>query len=276
MTFGSLFAGIGGMDLGLERAGMDCRWQVEIDPYATRVLAKHWPHVRRHDDVRTFPPDDGTDWRVDLIAGGFPCQPVSAIAATAKRRRGTEDDRWMWPDFRCVVAIIRPAVVLIENVPGLISLGLGDVVRDDLECDGYTTDPWQRISAGGAGAPHIRVRVFLVAYRDGAPLKRRRILADLARSSKAAEKHPPEWEWSGGTALYRGPGNRRLGTHAKGWACDPGVVRVADGVSSRMDNDRIRGLGNAVVPQVAERIGRRIIEAASQEQTCNSVDTSSD
>ena len=76
LTFGSLFASIGGMDLGLERSGMQCSWQVEIDPFARKVLAKHWPDVRRHDDVRTFPPKEG-DWHVDLIAGGFPCQDIS-------------------------------------------------------------------------------------------------------------------------------------------------------------------------------------------------------
>ena len=76
MTFGSLFAGIGGMDLGLEWSGMTCKWQVEIDGYARRVLAKHWPNVPKHDDVRTFPPNEG-DWNVDVIAGGFPCQDIS-------------------------------------------------------------------------------------------------------------------------------------------------------------------------------------------------------
>jgi site-specific DNA-cytosine methylase len=77
VTFGSLFAGIGGFDLGFERAGMTCKWQVEIDPYCQRVLAKHWPDVRRHDDVRTFPPTDADEWRVDVICGGFPCQDIS-------------------------------------------------------------------------------------------------------------------------------------------------------------------------------------------------------
>ena len=76
LTFGSLFAGIGGFDLGLERAGMACAWQVEREPYAARVLEKHWPNVRRHDDVCTFPPEEG-NWAVDLICGGFPCQDIS-------------------------------------------------------------------------------------------------------------------------------------------------------------------------------------------------------
>src|SRR5690348_12331563 len=77
LTFGSLFAGIGGFDLGFERAGMKCEFQVEIDPFCQKVLAKHWPNVRRHDDVRTFPPTAADEWRVDVICGGFPCQDIS-------------------------------------------------------------------------------------------------------------------------------------------------------------------------------------------------------
>ena len=98
MTFGSLFSGIGGMDLGLERAGMECRWQVEIDPFCNRVLEKHWPHVRRYGDIRTF----GAELeRVDLIAGGFPCQDVSI----AGLKRGiTEDSRsGLWSEFARII-----------------------------------------------------------------------------------------------------------------------------------------------------------------------------
>src|ERR1700678_4087108 len=104
MTFGSLFCGIGGFDLGLERAGMQCKWQVEIDPYARRVLEKHWPDVRRWDDVRTFPPEN---WRsqVDLICGGFPCQDISS----AGLRRGiTEPQSGLWAQFERIVGELRP------------------------------------------------------------------------------------------------------------------------------------------------------------------------
>ena len=151
MTFGSLFAGIGGMDLGLERAGMTCEWQVEIDPYARRVLAKHWPSVRRWDDVRTFPPmanaepnerDESTiggsigtgeekgrvlepqrcadSWSVDLICGGFPCQDISYAgkgAGLAGERSG------LWYEFARVVRVLRPRFVLVENVSALLTRG---------------------------------------------------------------------------------------------------------------------------------------------------------
>lgn len=109
-----LFAGIGGIGLGLERAGMTVVGQVEIDPFCQRVLAKHWPEVPRHDDVRT-----AVEWwtgqprpRVDLVAGGYPCQPES----TAGKRRGTDDDRWLWPAMARVVHALRPRYVLGENV----------------------------------------------------------------------------------------------------------------------------------------------------------------
>src|SRR6266850_6229536 len=123
-TFGSLFAGIGGFDLGLERAGWICRWQVELDPFCQRVLAKHWPDVRRYGDVRAFPEPDTE--RVDLICGGFPCQPVSV----AGKRRAQADERWLWPEFARVVRALRPHLVLVENVPGLLQRGIGDVLGD--------------------------------------------------------------------------------------------------------------------------------------------------
>ena len=259
LTFGSLFTGFGGFDLGLEWAGMEVRWQVEIDDYARRVLARHWPCVRRYNDIRTFPSDDG-EYRVDVIAGGFPCQPTSVVGATSGRRRGEADERWMWPDMRRVVGVVQPRIVVIENPPGLLSMGLGDRVRRDLESDGYETDPWVTVSACSAGAATIRRRVFLVAHRDSFDWKRRGILADLDFASNEAEKHPPEWEWHGGTARYRGQGNRRLGPFAEGWASEPGLVRVVDGVRDRVVQARHRGIGNAVVPQVAELVGRRIVE----------------
>src|SRR5687767_562507 len=111
MTFGSLFAGIGGFDLGFERAGMRCEWQVEIDPYCRRVLAKHWPDVRRWDDVRTFPPDG--DWGVDVICGGFPCQDISA----AGKQAGIEGERsGLWGEYERIIRVLRPRIVVVENV----------------------------------------------------------------------------------------------------------------------------------------------------------------
>src|SRR3990167_1196298 len=108
---------------------MQVKWQLEIDPYCLKVLEKHWPHVRRYTDIKTV------DWSgvepVDLVCGGFPCQPVSV----AGKRKGTADDRWLWPEFVRCVSILRPRYVLIENVPGLLTANDGrafaEVLRDD-------------------------------------------------------------------------------------------------------------------------------------------------
>lgn len=246
MTFGSLFAGIGGMDLGIERAGLDCQWQVEIDDYARRVLAKHWPDVRRHDDIRTFPPTEASKWRVDLIAGGFPCQDVS----NAGRRRGIDGERsGLWQEMLRVVRVLRPRFVLVENTPGMLSRGLGRVLGD-LAKIGYDAE-WESLPAAAFGAPHIRDRVFVVAYPN---------------CERSAEQRP-------GAAVFPHPASqfarqlRRVeceGSREETWGLpwaegESRVSRVANGVPHRVDC--LRGLGNAVVPQVAEWIGRRLIES---------------
>src|SRR6266851_8442566 len=101
-TFGSLFAGIGGLDLGLERVGWQCRWQVEIDPFCTDVLTHHWPEVPKYGDIRQL---TGSELgAVDLVCGGFPCQPHSV----AGKRRGKADERWLWPEFERILRRVRP------------------------------------------------------------------------------------------------------------------------------------------------------------------------
>src|SRR6476661_6834913 len=125
LTFGSLFAGIGGIDLGLERAGMRCAWQVEIDDYATRVLAKHWPDVTRFRDVRSVGAHNLTP--VDLLAGGFPCQDIS----DAGKRAGIEGARsGLWSEFARLIGELRPRYVLVENVTALLRRGMGTVLGD--------------------------------------------------------------------------------------------------------------------------------------------------
>lgn len=221
MTLGSLFSGIGGLDLGLERAGFQVRWQCEIDPYARRVLAKHWPEVTRYGDIREL--DDRLEG-VDLIAGGFPCQPVSL----AGRGRGTDDERWLWAEFARIIGLLRPRFVLVENSAALSGRGLGAILGD-LHALGYDAE-WSVVSACAMGAPHTRERLFVLGYADGIGLPR-----DVGRQ---AAKQPAD-----GSA----------------WAAPPPVCRVAHGVPRRVE--RVRGLGNAVVPQVAFWIGRRILAA---------------
>lgn len=222
MTFGSLFAGVGGIDLGLERAGMKCLWQVEIDAFCQGVLSRHWPNVRRYPDIRSL--ETSALERPDIIAGGFPCQPVSL----AGKRKGRDDDRWLWPEFARVIRDLRPRFVLVENSPGLLGAGFGEVLGD-LASLGYDAE-WSVLSACRVGAPHPRERLFIVAYPQG------------------------EWREQCGRVQLQAGGPEAGNLHH--WQREPCPDRVADGVSRRMD--RRRALGNAVVPQVAEWIGRAI------------------
>jgi DNA (cytosine-5)-methyltransferase 1 len=328
----SLFSGIGGLDLGLERAGMTVVGQVEIDPFCQRVLAKHWPKVPRHDDVRTC-----VEWwlgeprpAVDVICGGFPCQPVSV----AGKQRAQQDERWLWPAFAAVIRDLRPRYAIMENVPGLLARGMGDVLADLAEI-GYDAE-WDCVPAVAVGANHRRDRVFILAHPQRAgvrlepvPEQRRRgatvvdadgptrLVADSDCATRGREAWPAEPGTGFGSVRQRPeePGRRdsdvanpdgngrpertnlpsaagrddradaagcgSLVAHAHGsrrepwawmggpwpapvrdgwWATEPDVGRVAHGVPGRVD--RLRGLGNAVVPQVAEHIGRLVMEAA--------------
>ena len=263
-TFGSLFAGIGGFDLGLERAGWTCSWQVEIDEYCQRILAKHWPNARRHGDVRTFPPTAEADWKVDLICGGFPCQPVSL----AGRRQGTSDPRWLWPEFARVIAVLRPCLVLVENVPGLYGNGMGDALVDLATC-GYDAE-WDCLSAAAVGAPHLRERVWLLAYpagarqlraeqpQDGCGGARRQSADDFDSVRETADSDSARLEGS------RLDGFRASIERSDWWDIEPDVGRVAHGIPARVD--RLRGLGNAVVPQVAEWIGKLLLAPRAGEE----------
>lgn len=224
MTLGSLFSGIGGFDLGLERAGFTVRWQVEINPWCRRVLAKTWPTVTRYGDVRTI---DAIEY-VDCICGGFPCQPVSVAGSMLV----DDDPRWLWPEFIRIVRLVRPRVVIVENVPGILVRGL-DQVLGDLAESGYDAE-WDCVPAAAIGAPHERDRAYVVAYTAGARLQvRERVFTRRAWAHAATE-----------ASLW--------------WAPEPSMGRVVDGFPGRVD--RIRGLGNAVVPQIAEAIGRRVLE----------------
>ena len=279
LTFGSLFAGIGGFDLGLERAGMACRWQVEIDPFCQKILEKHWPDVERFGDVRECGRHNLR--AVDVICGGFPCQPVSI----AGKRRAQADERWLWPEFYRIVCELRPRWILVENVPGILSVNAGgafaEVLRD-LAQGGYDAE-WDCIPAAVFGAPHLRYRVFIVAHAKGAGCQTRHPDRLQAEDQGIRQKAPPcssdvadtVFPWRQG---WRRPSRTGRGTMGKGeiktnggqertesnvmWAIEPDVGRVADGIPDRVD--RLRAFGNAVVPQVAEWIGRRIVDVDGQ------------
>lgn len=234
LTVGSLFAGIGGFDLAAERAGLTVKWQVDIDPFCQKVLEKHWPHVKRYGDIRRvrYPAP------VDIICGGFPCQDISVAgrgAGLAGKRSG------LWSEMLRIVRAVRPRYVVVENVAALLARGLGTVLGD-LASIGYDAE-WDCIPASAVGAPHRRDRVWIVADADSERgCGRPAIFSDATNA----------WQSS-----------RRA--FARCWDVEPDVGRVAHGVPARVD--RLRGLGNAIVPQVAEWIFRRIIEAHGEAQS---------
>ena len=242
MRFISLFAGIGGFDLGLTWAGgYEIAWQVELDQWCRRVLQKHWPDAERFADIRDCGIHNLSP--VDVIAGGFPCQDIS-VAGTQKGLEGERSSLW-W-QMRRIVGELRPRYVLIENVPNLLIRGF-DRVLGSLSEIGYDAE-WGVISANDVGAPHLRQRLWIVAYPDS--------LRELQskggkRNINGRISHCRE---EGPLAHPNGDASR-IGQH-QGWGLEPDVGRVAHGIPRRMD--RLRGLGNAIVPQIACLLGQRI------------------
>jgi DNA (cytosine-5)-methyltransferase 1 len=267
LTVGSLFAGIGGFDLGFERAGMRTVWFCEQDPFCQRVLARHWPGVPVFPDVRAL--DGAAAGRVDVLCGGFPCQDLSV----AGRGAGLDGERsGLWGEYARLIRDLRPRYVVVENVAALLARGMGRVLGDLAAC-GYDAE-WDCIPASAVGAPHRRDRVWLVAYpqRDAVRVepgwRRGEGRAGTALAAVDGEERPvadaevvairPGLRPDEPRRVGRGRPGDRGGTDGDWWATEPDVGRVADGVPQRVD--RLRALGNSLVPQIAEHIGRRIVE----------------
>lgn len=338
-----LFSGIGGFSLGLERAGMTTVAFCEIDPYCRDVLRRHWPEVQIYDDVTKLTADtlsrDGI--AVDVICGGFPCQDISYAGA----RSGLEGARsGLWREYARLIGELRPRFVVVENVPGLLSLGMGAVLGD-LSALGYDA-VWDCIPASAVGAPHRRDRVWIIAnaggeqHQGGGAQKRGTAaeglhseVADAARDeqgrqiewaerervgecgqpqpladaafiakressnktdtvtiSRKAWHEPSDGGQSIGNAnraaplrADRGQSQSPMGGLVDGistgldrskwpheteggadqiWSQEPDIGRVAKSVESRVD--RLKCLGNAVVPQIPEMIGRAIMQSQNQ------------
>lgn len=305
-----LFSGIGGFALATEMVWKNVEHSfVEIDPFCQAVLRKHWPNAHIHDDIKTY---RGGSEPVDLVTGGFPCQPFS----NAGKRKGTADDRNLWPEMFRIIREVRPRWVIGENVDGLITWGGGLVLEgilSDLESAGYGAQSFI-IPAAGIQAPHRRDRLWVVAHADGlgrihgqaeklATKRGKYALGEsLASSSYVPDTSSGRREGRAVSVRPGGPFETARDTHRRGetmadpdrldgkrsdtqasqewqeagrptglcssagtriaeWPIEPDVGRVANGVPHRVD--RIKSLGNAIVPQVATEIMRAIRTADS-------------
>ena len=270
-----LFSGIGGFSLGLERAGMRTVAFCEIEPFCRSVLKKHWPDVPIFEDVTKLKASDINE-QVNVIAGGFPCQDIS----TAGRGAGLSGSRsGLWFEYHRLINEIQPQFAIIENVSALRSRGLDEVLRS-LAKIGYDAE-WHCIPASAVGAPHRRDRIWIVAYpsrnrlqeregkdRESLCSERLQSRVDLVGKSfdvADAIRIGQSGSWAHGDARNsEADGERQTtqliyGSFGNIWCAEPDVGRVANGVPGRVD--RLRGLGNAVVPQIPEMIGRAIMDA---------------
>ncbi|MDO5116379.1 MAG: DNA cytosine methyltransferase [Synergistaceae bacterium] len=285
----SLFSGIGGLDLAAEAAGIKTVAFCEIDPFCREVLAKHWPGVPIFEDVFALRGEDvGT---VDVIHGGFPCQPFSL----AGRQRGRDDERYLWPEFSRLVGEIKPLWVVAENVPGIYKHDVAGAVCEDLERQGYAVGIWN-YEAACVGAPHRRSRVFFVGHAQDVPdrygLREQQSQGGICEIGRRASDVREDVANAESGRLYHGDDREDVGKTAgeinapddsgealsepqfgsagcdSWWLLEPDVGRVAYGVPRRVD--RLRALGNAVVPAQSFPIFQAIVEAESmkEEQKC--------
>jgi len=296
MKLGSLFSGGGLGDFGFELAGYEIVWQVEIDNYCQKILNLRWPDVPKYKDIKTVKGKNLPT--VDVIFGGFPCQPFSV----AGKQRGAEDDRYLWPEMFRIIQETQPTWVIIENVPGIIGIALNNVCND-LEAAGYEVMPPIVFPAHALGAPHRRNRIWIVGYsrseksRRLSSIKQEEILSlgrtskmDRNTNSRNGNKRPlremAKEQNTKPTRICSNVSNslsKRLqvrneqrmfrqtyGTSTRSkfsrtfttagdfWEIEPRVGRVVNGMPNRMD--RLKLLGNGIVIQVAYFIGKTILE----------------
>ena len=268
-----LCSGIGGFALGFEWAGLSkpvlfC----DIEPWSRKILRKHWLDVPIAEDVKELANDpDRNVPDCDILTAGYPCQPFSF----AGERRGTEDDRHIWPYIFSIIQAKRPAWCVFENVYGHVSMGL-DEVLSDLEGAAYATRPFI-VPACATDAPHRRDRVWIIAKNVGDTNSRKRQGINSGKSKPtesgsgfkngcANVAHADSAQLQGrqnarDTSQSRAQRNKQSARRSKrpdgkNWLSEPPVGRVANGIPRRVD--RLRGLGNAIVPQIAMRIGQTI------------------
>ena len=241
-----LFSGIGGFSLGLERTGgFETVAFCEIDKFCQKVLKKHWPDVPIYNDVRILEHDGP----VDIITGGYPCQPESNARQHQEQTVGIDDTRWLWPEVDRLLDVFRPDWFVGENVYNHINMGL-DIVLAALEGKNYTTRAFI-IPAASVGATHRRDRVWICANSNS----KRRDGLDKSIKNRCSRFSVPRMEQR---RVYR-PDNISVPLAQRYNNPRSGIFRNDDGLSEGMD--RLKGLGNAVVPQIPEMIGNAILLA---------------
>ena len=277
-----LFSGIGGFSLGLEATGgFETKAFCDIEKYPRQVLQKHWPHVKQYEDIKELNYErlkaDGID-SIDIITGGYPCQPFSI----AGRQKGEQDPRHLWPEYFRLVKELRPTWVIGENVSGHIKLGL-DTVIEDLESEDYAVRPFS-ISASSIGANHQRERIWILAHSrrsqwpraeqrgENENETRKENANQFERSSSTSEVDVAntnderlQRQWQSRNQFTprfnssRESSEEGQGTVGQGWwESEPNMGRVAHGIPKRVD--RLKSLGNSLVPQIPYYIGKTILE----------------
>jgi len=311
-----LFSGIGGFSLALEKVGFTTVGFCEVDPYCRLLLQKHWKGVTIHNDIKKLEAKDIRE-PIDILTGGFPCQPYSV----AGKQKGTDDNRYLWPDMFRVIKEIKPTFIIAENVRGIVNIQDGmvfETVCSDLESEGFEIQPFI-IPAAGVGAPHKRERVWIVGYskhngsltskirrgnkeanagtqkRQNQTIKSKRTSRSndneimensrrtLRQGAKFSKENADESKQKNANKFERSSSSSESyvanskGIHVQGqqdrsrqeqsrreswWEFEPNVGRVANGVPGRVH--RLKGLGNSIVPQIAEEIGKAIWKTLNQ------------
>jgi len=311
-----LFSGIGGFSLALEKVGFKTVGFCEVDPYCRLLLQKHWKGVTIHNDIKKLEAKDIRE-PIDILTGGFPCQPYSV----AGKQKGTDDNRYLWPDMFRVIKEIKPTFIIAENVRGIVNIQDGmvfETVCSNLESEGFEIQPFI-IPAAGVGAPHKRERVWIVGYSkhngsltskirrgnkeaDAGTQKRQNQTIEPKRTSRSndyevmensrrelhegssvREKNEDEnrkeitnqYQRSSSTSKHHVADSKRIYVQGQQsgsgqeqsrreswWEFEPNVGRVANGVPGRVH--RLKGLGNSIVPQIAEEIGKAIWKTLNQ------------
>lgn len=296
ITIGSLFSGIGGFELGLERAIPNSKtiWQVEQNKNCQGILKKHWPEAILHNDIREVNHENVHP--VNIICGGFPCQDISAAGKGAGIEHGTRSS--LWGEMYRLIDELQPRIAVMENVPALLWKGRGmHVVMSNLAKIGYNAE-WTVISARQFGAPHLRKRVFIVSYPNSATKKQPGTKKEIDQFSptKSSNVHKKNLQQDGkkniiseniqhrrrntlllepaycnsqrtqiqtkreqpSKQMFRSP-SQKGGTFWDQGATKSPICGVDDGIPRRVD--RIKALGNAIVPQCSEYIGQCIVDS---------------